>query len=229
MLPGLTARRQAHPDQYRNSEPDRRAEDRWRSSARARWASSSRRCFNRFGTKVTRIRNVAAHRAGRRRGSLEGTRARASRSRGIRVETGAKSENIEKHRNGVSASKPTLANGKDRNDRSRKTAGRDRPQAQHREHRPGEHESRTGSRLHQGEPVPATGEPGIYAIGDMVAGTPQLAHVATMRGHGRRRAHRRQTGDAGQSEPHSRGDLHRAGHRQRRADRSAGARRRATT
>ena len=27
-----------------------------------------------------------------------------------------------------------------------------------------------------------TGEPGIYAIGDVVAGTPQLAHVATMEG-----------------------------------------------
>ena len=27
-----------------------------------------------------------------------------------------------------------------------------------------------------------TGEPGIYAIGDVVAGTPQLAHVATMQG-----------------------------------------------
>ena len=30
-----------------------------------------------------------------------------------------------------------------------------------------------------------TGEPGIYAIGDVVAGTPQLAHVATHAGHGR--------------------------------------------
>jgi dihydrolipoamide dehydrogenase len=27
-----------------------------------------------------------------------------------------------------------------------------------------------------------TGEPGVYAIGDVVAGTPQLAHVATMEG-----------------------------------------------
>ena len=27
-----------------------------------------------------------------------------------------------------------------------------------------------------------TGEPGVYAIGDVVAGTPQLAHVATMQG-----------------------------------------------
>src|SRR5205085_10599722 len=27
-----------------------------------------------------------------------------------------------------------------------------------------------------------TGEPGVYAIGDIVAGTPQLAHVATAEG-----------------------------------------------
>lgn len=31
-------------------------------------------------------------------------------------------------------------------------------------------------------PFQQTGEPGVYAIGDIVAGTPQLAHVATMEG-----------------------------------------------
>ena len=31
-------------------------------------------------------------------------------------------------------------------------------------------------------PYQQTGEPGVYAIGDVVAGTPQLAHVATMEG-----------------------------------------------
>jgi dihydrolipoamide dehydrogenase len=31
-------------------------------------------------------------------------------------------------------------------------------------------------------PYQQTGEPGVYAIGDIVAGTPQLAHVATMEG-----------------------------------------------
>ena len=31
-------------------------------------------------------------------------------------------------------------------------------------------------------PYQQTAEPGIYAIGDVVAGTPQLAHVATMQG-----------------------------------------------
>ena len=32
------------------------------------------------------------------------------------------------------------------------------------------------------DPYQRTGEPGVYAIGDVVAGTPQLAHVATMEG-----------------------------------------------
>ena len=32
------------------------------------------------------------------------------------------------------------------------------------------------------DPMQQTGEPGVYAIGDIVAGTPQLAHVAAMEG-----------------------------------------------
>ena len=32
------------------------------------------------------------------------------------------------------------------------------------------------------DPYQRTGEPGVYAIGDIVAGTPQLAHVATAEG-----------------------------------------------
>ena len=32
------------------------------------------------------------------------------------------------------------------------------------------------------DPFQRTGEPGVYAIGDIVAGTPQLAHVATAEG-----------------------------------------------
>ncbi|HPT26942.1 MAG TPA: FAD-dependent oxidoreductase, partial [Bryobacteraceae bacterium] len=34
----------------------------------------------------------------------------------------------------------------------------------------------------QVDPYQRTAEPGVYAIGDIVAGTPQLAHVATMEG-----------------------------------------------
>jgi dihydrolipoamide dehydrogenase len=48
-----------------------------------------------------------------------------------------------------------------------------------------------------------TGEPGVYAIGDVVAGTPQLAHVATMEGHGGGGEHGGQAGHADQSQSHS--------------------------
>ena len=78
------------------------------------------------------------------------------------------------------------------------------------------------------DPNQQTGEPGVYAIGDVVAGTPQLAHVATREGMVAVAHIAGKPAHADQSEPHPGRDLHRAGHRQRRPDRSAGARRRAT-
>ena len=39
-----------------------------------------------------------------------------------------------------------------------------------------------GARLHQGDEWMQTGEPGVYAIGDIVLGMPQLAHVGAMEG-----------------------------------------------
>ena len=45
-----------------------------------------------------------------------------------------------------------------------------------------EHENPAGARLHQSGRYQQTAEPGVYAIGDVVAGTPQLAHVATREG-----------------------------------------------
>ena len=73
-----------------------------------------------------------------------------------------------------------------------------------------------------------TGEPGVYAIGDVVAGTPQLAHVATCEGMVAVAHIAGKPVDADQSQSHSRVHLYRAGHRQRRTHRSAGARARAT-
>jgi dihydrolipoamide dehydrogenase len=61
-----------------------------------------------------------------------------------------------------------------------------------------------------------TGEPGVYAIGDIVAGTPQLRHGGDC-------AHRGQAGGSGEQESHPRRDLHGAGHRQRGPHGSAGA------
>src|SRR5581483_4389947 len=100
---------------------------------------------------------------------------------GIRSETGAKAENIQKTGNGVNLT-VTLANGK-REDMEAETllvaVGR-KPNT--------ENIGIEGTKveLDRGfvkvNEYQQTGEPGVYAIGDIVAGTPQLAHVATMEG-----------------------------------------------
>ena len=77
----------------------------------------------------------------------------------------------------------TTKDGKQEAARSRKAAGGRGPQAQHRKYRPGKHAASSStaasSRWTQYQ---QTAEPGVYAIGDVVAGTPQLAHVATREG-----------------------------------------------
>ena len=65
-----------------------------------------------------------------------------------------------------------------------------------------------------------TAEPGVYAIGDIVLGTPQLAHVGAMEGICRGRENRRQARQADQSRAHPRSDLLPSGNRQRRPDRN---------
>jgi dihydrolipoamide dehydrogenase len=100
---------------------------------------------------------------------------------GIRIETGAKAENIRKNANSVSLS-ATLANGNKEEmefDKLLVAVGR-KPVT----------ESigleNTKAQLDRGfvkvDAYQRTGEPGLYAIGDIVAGTPQLAHVATAEG-----------------------------------------------
>ena len=170
--------------------------------------------FKRFGIAGQHLRDAAAHRAGGRRRGLEGTRARLQEER-IRVETGAKCADIQKTGTGVKM-KVTLANGKAEDVEAEKllvAVGRAPNTANI-------GLENTKVELDRGfikvNEYQQTGEPGIYAIGDVVAGTPQLAHVATMQGMVAVGAHGRQTGHAGQPQPHSRRDLHRAGHRQRR-------------
>ena len=76
------------------------------------------------------------------------------------------------------------------------------------------------------DPNQQTAEPGVYAIGDVVAGTPQLAHVATREGMIAVAHMAGKPADADQQEPHPGLHIHGAWHRQRGHDRSAGARRR---
>ena len=181
--------------------------------------------FNRFGTEVTVIemlpRVVPVEDE-----DISKELERNFRKQKIRVETGARAENIQKTGSGVQAD--AHHQGRQAGDtRSRKAAGGRGPQAQHREHRPGEHQGGAGPRLHQGEPVPADRRAGRLRHrrrGGRHAATGARGHA---RGHDRGGPHGRQARRAHQQEPHPRLHLYRAGHRQRGADRSAGARRRA--
>jgi dihydrolipoamide dehydrogenase len=136
--------------------------------------------FHRFGSKVTllemlpRIVPVEDEEVSK---ELD----RAFRKTGIRVETGAKAENIRKTGKGVALT-VTLSNGKKEELEADKllvavgrkpitdTIGLDTTRVEL---------DRGFIKVDQWQ---QTAEPCVYAIGDVVAGTPQLAHVATREG-----------------------------------------------
>ena len=137
-------------------------------------------CFHRFGSKVSvfemlpRIVPVEDEEVSK---ELE----RVFKKSGIRVETGAKVENIQKTDSGVRFT-VTLASGQQETVEAEAlliAVGR-KPNT--------ENLGLEGTRvqLDRGfvkvDAFQRTGEPGVYAIGDIVAGTPQLAHVATAEG-----------------------------------------------
>jgi len=136
--------------------------------------------FNRFGTDVAvfemlpRVVPVEDE-------EISKELDRAFRKAGIRVETGAKVENVRKGGKGIQMT-ATLAGGKTEEIEAEKllvAVGR-KPNTE----KIGLENTRV--ELDRGfikvNPYQQTGEPGVYAIGDVVAGTPQLAHVATMEG-----------------------------------------------
>lgn len=136
--------------------------------------------YSRFGSKVTilemlpRIVPVEDEEVSK---ELE----RYFRKHGIRCETGAKADNVRYTDNGVALT-ATLANGKVEEMEAEcllVAVGR----------KPNTDNiglDGTGVQLDRGfikvDSYQRTGEPGVYAIGDIVAGTPQLAHVATAEG-----------------------------------------------
>jgi dihydrolipoamide dehydrogenase len=136
--------------------------------------------FQRFGSKVTiiemlpRIVPVEDEEVSK---ELDKT----FRKQGIRIETGAKAENIRKTGKSVQLT-VTLAGGKQEEmefDCLLIAVGR----------KPNSDNiglENTKVQLDRGfiktNEFQQTNEPGVYAIGDVVAGTPQLAHVATMEG-----------------------------------------------
>jgi len=136
--------------------------------------------FNRFGSKVTIIEMLP------RIVPVEDEEVSKEldkhfRKTGIRVEAGAKAENIRKNTSSVSLT-VTLANGNKEEmefDKLLVAVGR----------KPNTDDiglENTRVELDRGfvvvDACQRTGEPGLYAIGDIVAGTPQLAHVATAEG-----------------------------------------------
>ena len=136
--------------------------------------------FSRFGSKVSifemlpRLVPVEDEEVSKELG-------RVFRKQGIRVETGARVDNIENLGTGVRF-QATLADGKVETvtaDALLIAIGR-KPNT--------DNIGLEGTKveLDRGfikvDPYQRTGEPGVYAIGDIVAGTPQLAHVATAEG-----------------------------------------------
>jgi dihydrolipoamide dehydrogenase len=136
--------------------------------------------FSRFGSKVSifemlpRIVPVEDE-------EISKELLRVFKKQGIRVETGARVDNVENVGSGVRF-QVTLADGKTEAvaaDALLVAIGR-KPNT--------ENIGLEGTKveLDRGfvkvDPYQRTGEPGVYAIGDIVAGTPQLAHVATAEG-----------------------------------------------
>jgi dihydrolipoamide dehydrogenase len=136
--------------------------------------------FNRFGTKVT-ILEMLPRLVPVEDEEVSKELEKHFRKTGIRCETGAKAENIHKVPGGVKF-EATLANGKKEEITAEKllvAVGR----------KPNTDNiglEGTKVKLDRGfivvDEMQRTGEPGVYAIGDVVSGTPQLAHVATREG-----------------------------------------------
>ncbi len=136
--------------------------------------------FNRFGSKVT-ILEMLPRLVPVEDEEISKELEQHFKKTGIRTETAAKAANIRKNANSVSLS-ATLANGNREEmefDKLLIAVGR----------KPNTEDlgiENTKVQLDRGfvkvDPQQRTGEPGMYAIGDIVAGTPQLAHVATAEG-----------------------------------------------
>jgi dihydrolipoamide dehydrogenase len=136
--------------------------------------------FQRFGSKVTVI-EMLPRAVPVEDEEISKELERAFKKQGIRVETGAKAENIRKTGTGVAIT-VTLAGGKQEEleaDKLLVAVGR-KPITG------GIGLENTKIELDRGfikvDQWQQTAEPGVYAIGDVVAGTPQLAHVATREG-----------------------------------------------
>ncbi len=137
-------------------------------------------CFRRFGSEVT-ILEMLPRLVAVEDEEVSKELERHFKKIGIRVECGAKAENIERTGSGVKL-KVTLSNGQVETmqfDKLLIAVGR-KPNT--------DNIGAQGTKIEidrgfiKVDPHQQTAEPGVYAIGDVVAGTPQLAHVATAEG-----------------------------------------------
>ncbi|HEX4165257.1 MAG TPA: dihydrolipoyl dehydrogenase [Bryobacteraceae bacterium] len=136
--------------------------------------------FNRFGSKVT-ILEMLPRVVPVEDEEISKALDKHFRKTGIRVEAGTKAENIRRNANSVSLT-ATLANGNKEEmefDKLLVAVGR-KPNTE------SVGFENTRAELDRGfvkvDAFQRTAEPNLYAIGDIVAGTPQLAHVATAEG-----------------------------------------------
>ncbi len=136
--------------------------------------------FNRFGSKVT-ILEMLPRLVPVEDEEISKELEKHFKKSGIRIETGAKVGNVRKNANSVSVS-ASLANGKTEELEFHKllvAVGR-KPNTDN------VGLESTKAQLDRGfvtvDSYQRTAEPNLYAIGDIVAGTPQLAHVATAEG-----------------------------------------------
>ena len=138
--------------------------------------------FSRFGTKVT-ILEMLPRIVPVEDEEISKELARVFKKEGIRIETGAKVDpaSVKKTGNCVSL-KAVLANGKEEEFVAEKllvAVGRAPLTANIGLENTKVETDRGFIKVNQWQ---QTAEPGVYAIGDVVAGTPQLAHVASMEG-----------------------------------------------
>ncbi len=136
--------------------------------------------YNRFGSKVT-VMEMLPRAVPVEDEEVSKELERYFKKTGIRVETGAKAENIRRNATSVSLT-ATLSNGNKEEWEFEKllvAVGR-KPNTENLGLEKTRVELDRGFVKVDGQQ--RTAEPGVYAIGDIVAGTPQLAHVATAEG-----------------------------------------------
>jgi len=136
--------------------------------------------FSRFGSKVT-VLEMLPRAVPVEDEEISKELEKSFKKAGIRVETGARVETVTRNANSVSVN-VTLANGQTEHlefDKLLVAVGR-KPNTENCGL------ENTSVQLDRGfvkvNEFQETNEPGLFAIGDVVAGTPQLAHVATAEG-----------------------------------------------